>query len=205
MIRVYRSSDASFVALQLDLYPGCMVVESGTGSGNMTVNFARAISPSGHVHTFEYNADRAAKAVAEFDKIGLAPLVTVRHGDVCGNVPVDSPVASAADTDSGIVFGFHGVGDSSVDAVFLDVPAPWLAVGHAKRVLKAGRKLCTYSPCVEQVSMVNVVLMRLFPVGYISHILSSTLQVMKTCERLREAGFHSIKMIEVRQRQFDGR
>ena len=30
-------------------------------------------------------------------------------------------------------------------------------------------------------------------------------QVMKTCEKLRELGFHSIRMIEVRQRPFDGR
>lgn len=28
---------------------------------------------------------------------------------------------------------------------------------------------------------------------------------MKTCDRLREHGFHSIKMLEVRQRPFDGR
>ena len=30
-------------------------------------------------------------------------------------------------------------------------------------------------------------------------------KVMKTCEKLRELGFHSIRMIEVRQRPFDGR
>ena len=28
---------------------------------------------------------------------------------------------------------------------------------------------------------------------------------MKTCDRLRECGFHSIRMIEVRQRPYDGR
>jgi tRNA (adenine57-N1/adenine58-N1)-methyltransferase len=142
------------VALQLDLYPGCVVVESGTGSGNMTTNFARAISPNGHVHTFEYNADRASMAVAEFEKIGLSPLITVRHGDVCGTPP---PAVESETSAGGIVYGFHGVSDNSVDAVFLDVPAPWLAVGHAKRVLKAGRNLCTYSPCVEQVSTFCVV------------------------------------------------
>jgi len=172
--QIVDSSDASFVTLQLDLYPGCVVVESGTGSGNMTTNFARAVSPNGHVHTFEYNADRASMAVAEFEKIGLTQLITVRHGDVCGESPAEKSSSPA-----GLSYGFHGVGDSSVDAVFLDVPAPWLAVGHAKRVLKTGRSICTYSPCVEQ--------------------------VMKTCEILRELGFHSIKMLEIRQRQFDGR
>lgn len=28
---------------------------------------------------------------------------------------------------------------------------------------------------------------------------------MKTCDRLRECGYHSIRMLEVRQRPFDGR
>jgi tRNA methyltransferase complex GCD14 subunit len=31
------------------------------------------------------------------------------------------------------------------------------------------------------------------------------LQVMKTCDKLRECGFHSIRMMEVRQRPYDGR
>ena len=122
----------------------------------MTVNFARAIAPNGHIHTFEYNADRASMAVAEFEKIGLASLVTVKHGDVCGSPPPKTssePQTSECANlpSSDIVYGFDGVGDSTVDAVFLDVPAPWLAVGHAKRVLKTGRSVCTYSPCIEQV------------------------------------------------------
>lgn len=60
--------DSSVVTLLLDIYPGCKVVESGTGSGCMTLNIARAVAPTGRVFTFEYNAVRAAKAVAEFKK-----------------------------------------------------------------------------------------------------------------------------------------
>lgn len=127
------------------------MVESGTGSGNMTVNFARAVAPSGHIHTFEYNGDRASKAIAEFEKIGLSSLVTVKHGDVCASPPAAIDTSQQPKPVSDLVYGFDGVCDSSVDAVFLDVPAPWLAVGHAKRVLKAGRSVCTYSPCIEQV------------------------------------------------------
>ena len=39
---------------------------------------------------------------------------------------------------------------------------------------------------------------------YILYILC-ILQVMKTCDRLRESGFHTIRMMEVRQRPYDGR
>ncbi len=75
--------------------------------------------------------------------------------------------------------GFTGVPDHCADSVFLDLPEPWLALDHALLVLKSGGNICCYSPCIEQ--------------------------VMKTCEKLRELKFHSIRMIEVRQRPYDGR
>lgn len=64
-------------------------------------------------------------------------LVKVAHRDVC---------ASRADG------GGFGEGlDGKADAVFLDLPEPWLAVRHAKSALKPGKKVCSYSPCIEQV------------------------------------------------------
>lgn len=60
--------DSSVVTLNLDVAPGSVVVETGTGSGCMTLSLARAVHPNGHVFTFEYNGVRAQKAREEFDK-----------------------------------------------------------------------------------------------------------------------------------------
>lgn len=37
-------------------------MESGTGSGAMSTSIMRAISPTGHLHTFEFNKFRADEA-----------------------------------------------------------------------------------------------------------------------------------------------
>ncbi|KAH8094427.1 tRNA methyltransferase [Aureococcus anophagefferens] len=70
-------------------------------------------------------------AAVEFPRNGLpASLVTCEHRDVCAD----------------------GFGDGGADAVFLDLPEPWLAVGHAARACRPGGRLASYSPCVEQVA-----------------------------------------------------
>ena len=42
------------------------VLESGTGSGSLTHALARAIAPTGHVHSFDFHHQRANEAATEF-------------------------------------------------------------------------------------------------------------------------------------------
>lgn len=111
----------------------------------------------GHVYTFEYHQERAELARKDFERLGLTPYVDVAHRDAVAD-------------------GFAIAGDAAkqahwADAVFLDLPNPSAAVANAARALKPGAgRLCTFSPCIEQ--------------------------VQATCEALRAAEFHSIKTIE---------
>lgn len=62
--------DISLVCAYLELRPGCVVLESGTGSGSMSHSLARAVHPSGHLYTFEYHEERSKIAGEEFKNNG---------------------------------------------------------------------------------------------------------------------------------------
>ena len=70
---------------RLNLKPGFKVVESGTGSGSLSASIIKAILPTGHLYTYEFNGNRVAGAKEDFEKLGFYPdLVTVTHRDVLG-------------------------------------------------------------------------------------------------------------------------
>ena len=93
---------------RLQLRPGFKVCESGTGSGSLSVSISKAINPSGHLYSFEFNQARVEKAIEDFKNLGFAEFITVTHRDVLTN---------------GFILEGH-VAESSMDAVFLDLPSP---------------------------------------------------------------------------------
>jgi tRNA (adenine57-N1/adenine58-N1)-methyltransferase len=135
--QLVHSSDVSYITFALELRAGHRVVEAGTGSGSLTNALARITGESGHVFTFEFHEERARFATATFAEIGNGARITVTHRDVC---------------EHGFLLREGGLQEGGADAVFLDVPCPWLAIGHVAVVLRAGGSLACYSPCLEQVA-----------------------------------------------------
>ncbi|XP_018812313.1 tRNA (adenine(58)-N(1))-methyltransferase catalytic subunit TRMT61A-like [Juglans regia] len=125
-------ADISFVVMYLEIVPGCLVLESGTGSGSLTMSLARAVAPTGHVYTFDFHEQRVTSAREDFEKTEVSNLVTVGVRDIQGE---------------GFPEEFSGLADS----VFLDLPQPWLAIPSAAKMLKPDGALCSFSPCIEQV------------------------------------------------------
>ncbi|KAI6673542.1 hypothetical protein NL676_001448 [Syzygium grande] len=125
-------TDISFVITYLEIVPGCLVLESGTGSGSLTTSLTRAVAPAGHVYTFDFHEQRAASAREDFERTGVSSMVTVLVRDIQGK-------------------GFPDELCGMSDAVFLDLPQPWLVIVSAAKMLKPDATLCSFSPCIEQV------------------------------------------------------
>jgi tRNA A58 N-methylase Trm61 len=89
--------------------------------------------------------------LTQFRRLRVADRITVTHTDVCAEAPDSSSSTDYSHLPIEQQFGFIGRPSDSIDAVFLDLPEPWRAIPHAYRILKTGRNLCCYSPCMEQV------------------------------------------------------
>lgn len=131
--QILYAPDISMIVLQLELCPGSIVLESGTGSGSLSHAIARAVRPSGHLHTFDFHKLRCEQAESEFAEHGLGSNISVSCRDICKEGYPEE------------LFG-------KANAVFLDLPSPWRAVPHAINTFgPAGGRICAFSPCIEQV------------------------------------------------------
>lgn len=162
--QIVYTPDYSFVLQKLRVRPGSVVIEAGAGSGSFTHASARAVfngypsdaNPSttqthGRVYSYEYHAPRAAQLDAEIAAHGLADVVRVTHRDVYADgflvTPADSPTSPPSTS-------------PRATAVFLDLPAPWLALPHLSRHPPSGAPsplsplhavhLTCFLPCIEQ-------------------------------------------------------
>ncbi|XP_018016330.1 tRNA (adenine(58)-N(1))-methyltransferase catalytic subunit TRMT61A [Hyalella azteca] len=153
--QILYTTDISMVIARLNIGPGSVVCEAGTGSGSLSHAILRTVGPTGHLHTADFHEQRWLAAADEFKRHGLNDRVTTYWRDVC---TLGWPVTEVA------------------DAVFLDLPRPWLALPHAVNAVKLnGGRICSFSPCIEQVS--------------------------RTCELMRSLGLQNVTTLEVLTRE----
>lgn len=98
--QIVQDTDQSYIIFRLNLKPGDVVVESGTGSGAMSIGIMRTIAPHGHLYSYEYNEERATAAAEIFHRAGCDHLCTVQHRNVCKD-GFDSSLRGKVDSVSG--------------------------------------------------------------------------------------------------------
>ena len=125
-------ADIAMICARLELRPGAIVLESGTGSGSLTHSLARSVAPHGKVYTFDFHEQRVEEARNEFQNNGISDVVSIAHRNI---------------EHDGFPEDLHG----RADAVFLDLPGPWHVVPSASLCLRPDGVFCGFSPCIEQV------------------------------------------------------
>ncbi|CAJ0575504.1 unnamed protein product, partial [Mesorhabditis spiculigera] len=130
--QIIYTPDIGMILQMLDVKPGSVICESGTGSGSLTHALGMAVYPSGHIYTHDIEESRIRKIEEEFRDHGLHTVITAMVQNVCEE-------------------GFFV--QNACDGVFLDVPAPWEAIPYAAAAIsfKRGGRLVSFSPCIEQV------------------------------------------------------
>ena len=213
--QVVYTPDYSYILHRLRARPGSVVIEAGAGSGSFTHAAARAVfdgyptptthdaniqtsasiepttlqgKPNGKVYSFEFHEQRCTALQSEIKDHGLEGIVELTHRDVCTEGFTTSRLQP-----------IHA------SAIFLDLPAPWLALKHLTRRIIRRKPLgpsddpestntlvpnpalhpslpvhiCTFSPCIEQVT--------------------------RTISTLRSHGWLDISMVELSARRIETR
>ncbi|XP_951879.1 uncharacterized protein TA15390 [Theileria annulata] len=126
----YRA-DISLIILLLDLIPGKRVLECGTGSGSLSYALASAVSPNGHVFTFDFHQQRIQYSLDLFEKTKISDMITVTEADAYS----DKAFLVSGST--------HSITEHSIDSVFLDVPSPWNCINNVTHVIKVRYGACS--------------------------------------------------------------
>lgn len=125
--QVIYPKDLGPLLMLADIFPGARVLESGVGSGALSMTMVRA---GAEVVGYELRDDFARRAqanVAEF----LGADAVARYRVELRNC-------------------YDGVDEVDLDRVVLDLPEPWQVVKHAERALRPGGILVAYTPTITQ-------------------------------------------------------
>ena len=134
--QIMYPKDIGLVLLKLGLCSGKTVIESGTGSGAMTLAMANAVKPDGHVYSYEIRSSFLESARRTLKRAGLEKYVTLEQRDAK-----------------------EGFEEREVDAALIDLGEPWAVIPRAWEALRGGAPIGSFSPTMNQVER-TVVSMR---------------------------------------------
>ena len=124
LAQIIPLKDVGVILAQTGITHKSVVVDAGAGSGGLAIFLAMHAKK---VHTFDIREDHIEIVKKNKETLGIKNLEIKKH-DVYESIPV-----------------------KDVDVITLDLPEPWLAVDNAKKALKHGGFLVSYSPSIPQV------------------------------------------------------
>jgi tRNA (adenine57-N1/adenine58-N1)-methyltransferase catalytic subunit len=125
--QVIYPKDLGPMLMLADVFPGAKVLESGIGSGALSMALLRA---GAIVTGYELRDDFANRAQANVESF--------LGDEAMGRYHVELRDC------------YHGIDAVDLDRVVLDLPEPWQVVKHAEQALRRGGILVAYTPSIVQ-------------------------------------------------------
>ncbi len=135
--QVIYPKDLGPILILADIFPGARVLESGLGSGALSMALLRA---GAEVTGYEIRADFASRA--QVNVAGFLGSASLDHYDV-----------RVRDI-------YDGIEETGFDRIVLDLPEPWKVVKLAESAMRAGGIMVSYLPTIGQVSTLREALDR---------------------------------------------
>jgi tRNA (adenine57-N1/adenine58-N1)-methyltransferase len=130
--QVIYPKDLGPILMLADISPGVRVLESGVGSGALSMAMLRA---GADIVGYELRDDFAGRALANVERF-LGPEVLERYRVELRDC-------------------YEGTELVDLDRVVLDLPEPWQVVPHATTALRPGGIFLAYTPSVVQVTQLR--------------------------------------------------
>ena len=125
--QIIYPKDIGHILLAADIFPGVKVLESGIGSGALSIAMIRAGAQIFGYEVREDFANRAEKNVVNFLGKGALLNYQILIKDI-----------------------YEGIDHSDFERVVLDLPEPWKTVPHLPTCMVPGRILGAYTPSITQ-------------------------------------------------------
>ena len=126
--QIIYPKDSAYITLKLGLTSGMKVLESGIGSGALTIVMANALNPDGKIYVYE-KEEKFLKNALNNLKLAKLDHVVIPHLQ-----DLSQPIQ-----------------EKDFDAAFIDVKEPWLYIENVKSVLKKGAVIGFLVPTTNQV------------------------------------------------------
>jgi len=133
--QVIYPKDLGPILVLADIFPGARVLESGVGSGALSMTLVRA---GASVVGYELREDFRAKAISNVSAF-------------LGAGALDHYRVEVRDA-------YDGIDERDLDRVVLDLPEPWRVVAGAETALHPGGILVAYLPTIGQVAQLRAAL-----------------------------------------------
>ncbi len=119
--------DAAHLLAWADIGPGLRVLESGVGSGALTLALLRAVGEHGNVIGYDLRSDFLELALSNVRTFASSANLLLRERDI-----------------------YTGIVDEALDRVVLDLPEPWRVLPHLVGRLRQSGWVAAYNPSILQ-------------------------------------------------------